>query len=153
MRSHDCIEIKRLFGKSSKKGEKEVHTRLHFSDCFLLNKDALPQVFENKFENTIDRVKGTAGNPRQTERVPAGAIFQAEFVINVFTGFDNEGHTLPTEQMLTDLFLEGLRLVEKDYIGGSGSRGYGQVRFGKLKRTDYTAEDKWKGTEQNDLTL
>lgn len=153
--------VKRLFGYAA--GNKSAQpSRLIVRDAMLTDESKkmlkespnLDMPFtENKFENTIDRVKGTAGNPRQIERVPAGAIFQAEFVINVFTGFDNEGHALPTEQMLTDLFLEGLRLVEKDYIGGSGSRGYGQVKFGKLKRTDYTAENKWKGTEQTDLTL
>ena len=108
---------------------------------------------ENKFENTIDRVKGTAGNPRQIERVPAGAIFNAEFIINIFNGSDAEGKSMPSEQQLTDLFLEGLRLLEKDYIGGSGSRGYGQIKFGRLKRKDYTADSKWEGKEQADLSL
>ena len=39
---------------------------------------------EGKWENVIDRVKGTAENPRQTERIPAGVSFDVEFVINVW---------------------------------------------------------------------
>ena len=81
---------------------------------------------EIKFENTIDRVKGTAENPRQIERVPAGAIFNAEFVLNVFES-DNDG------KEYLDLLKKGINALENDYIGGSGSRGYGQVKFGELK--------------------
>ena len=39
---------------------------------------------EGKWENVIDRVKGTAEHPRQTERIPAGVSFDVEFVINVW---------------------------------------------------------------------
>lgn len=90
---------------------------------------------ENKYENTIERVKGTAEHPRQTERVPAGAVFNVEFVLNVFDG-DNE------EQLLETL-KQGIALLENDYLGGSGSRGYGQVKFGKLERVELSAENEW----------
>ena len=68
--------------------------------------------------------------------MPAGAVFNVEFVINVW---DNE------EDQLLSLFRKGIRLLENDYLGGSGSRGYGQIRFGKFVRTDYTAENQWNG--------
>ncbi len=153
--------VKSLFGYAS--GNKSAQpSRLIVRDAMLTDdskrelkaSDNLDMPFtENKFENTIDRVKGRAGNPRQIERVPAGAVFNAEFIINVFSGTDSEGLPLPTEQQLIDFFLEGLRLIEKDYIGGSGSRGYGQIEFGDLERTDYTAENKWGGECQEKLKL
>ena len=31
------------------------------------------------------------------------------------------------------VIFDGLKLLELDYLGGSGSRGYGKVRFEKLK--------------------
>ena len=90
---------------------------------------------ENKFENTIDRVKGIAQHPRQTERVPAGAEFCAEFIINIWDD-DNE-------QEMIALFKKGIRLLENDYLGGSGSRGYGQIKFGEMKKTELSDANNW----------
>jgi CRISPR-associated protein Csm3 len=90
---------------------------------------------ENKYENTIDRVKGTAKNPRQTERVPAGAVFSAEFVINVWDDDDANA------QM--ELLKKGIRALECDYLGGSGSRGYGQIKFGELHISELSADSNW----------
>jgi CRISPR-associated protein Csm3 len=89
---------------------------------------------ENKFENTIDRVKGTAGNPRQIERVPAGVEFGAEFVINVYGGSEEE-------QVLLNTFKDGIAMITNDYIGGSGSRGYGQIVFKNWKATQFEGPD------------
>lgn len=75
---------------------------------------------EVKTEVVIDRITSRA-MPRQIERVPAGAIFNFELILNVFEG-ENE------DQLLTDTF-DAVKLVENDYIGGSGSRGSGQVTF------------------------
>ena len=77
---------------------------------------------EIKFENTIDRIKGKADHPRQTERIPAGVNFDVEFVINVWDN-DADGETS------LKLLKKGIKALENDYLGGSGSRGYGQVRF------------------------
>ncbi len=79
---------------------------------------------EGKWENVIDRVKGTAEHPRQTERIPAGVSFDAEFIINVWNS-DNE-------KELIDLLEKGIRALENDYLGGNGSRGYGQIKFSPL---------------------
>ena len=89
---------------------------------------------ENKYENTIDRVTAKA-NPRNMERVPAGAEFNAEFVINVWDDDD--------EQELMALFEKGIRLLENDYLGGSGSRGYGQIKFGEMKKTELSDANNW----------
>ena len=106
------------------------------SKKMLLDCDNLDMPYtENKFENVIDRVKGIAQHPRQTERVPAGAEFNAEFIINVWDDDD--------EQELMALFEKGIRLLENDYLGGSGSRGYGQIKFGELKRTELSDANNW----------
>lgn len=91
---------------------------------------------ENKYENTIDRVKGKAEHPRQSERVPAGAEFEVEMVINVW---DND-----SADELKQLLKQGIALIENDYLGGSGSRGYGQVKFGELIFVELSADNNWK---------
>ena len=90
---------------------------------------------ESKWENVIDRVKGVAEHPRQTERVPAGAQFNAEFIINVW---DDD-----KEEDLLALFEKGIRLLENDYLGGSGSRGYGQIKFGEFVKTEISDDNNW----------
>ena len=106
------------------------------SKKMLLDCDNLDMPYtENKFENVIDRVKGIAQHPRQTERVPAGAVFNAEFIINVW---DDD-----KEEELMALFEKGIRLLENDYLGGSGSRGYGQIKFGEMKKTEFSDANNW----------
>jgi CRISPR-associated protein Csm3 len=75
---------------------------------------------ESKTEVNIDRVTAKA-NPRTFERVPAGAQFKVNFVINIFNNDD--------EERLVKTFEEAITLLENDYLGGHGSRGYGQVEF------------------------
>ena len=100
--------------------------------------DTLDMPFtENKYENTIDRVKGVAQHPRQQERVPAGAEFDIEMIINVW---DEDTQKDALLQMVKD----AIRLIENDYLGGSGSRGYGQVKFGELVITELSAANNWK---------
>ena len=106
------------------------------SKKMLLGCDNLDMPYtENKFENVIDRVKGIAQHPRQTERVPAGAEFCAEFIINIWDD-DNE-------QEMMALFEKGIRLLENDYLGGSGSRGYGQIKFGERKPIELSDANNW----------
>ncbi|MCL1890716.1 MAG: type III-A CRISPR-associated RAMP protein Csm3 [Coriobacteriia bacterium] len=132
---NDCPEIKRLFGSSSDTSNAECTgiqmSRLQFSDCFLENKKDLPQIFENKFENTIDRLSSVA-NPRQIERVVRGAEFGLEIIYNV------EDH----EQLEEDFENIGtaMNLLENDYLGGGGTRGNGRVLFKDLKAEPVTGD-------------
>jgi CRISPR-associated protein Csm3 len=124
----DCPEIKRLFGSSLKDSNSDgtgiQMSRLQFADCFLVAGKKLPQVFENKFENTIDRLTSVA-NPRQIERVVRGAEFDMEIIYNVES----------PEQIDEDFanVQTAFDLLRNDYLGGGGTRGNGRVEFRALK--------------------
>lgn len=124
---NDCFEIKRLFGSSvddsNASGLGMQMSRLQFRDCFLANKDELPQIFENKFENTIDRLTAVA-NPRQIERVIRGAEFGFEVIYNV------EEPSEVAEDFAN--IAKAINLLENDYLGGGGTRGNGRVAFKDL---------------------
>lgn len=96
-----------------------------FTPAFRAQIQALPpergSYLEVKAENAIDRESGIAASPRFIERVPAGAEFTLDITLQIMEGDD--------EAALTAYVAEGLALVEQAYLGGSGSRGYGQVKF------------------------
>lgn len=136
-------EIDNLFGAASD-AKNPSPSKIIVRDAMLQNESANAMrnndnmdmfYTEGKWENEIQRVKGTAKSPRQTERVPAGAIFDVEFILNIWDD-DNE------EEMIA-LFQKGINALENDYLGGSGSRGYGQIKFGELKRVELSEANKW----------
>jgi len=90
----------------------ETAKNLERSDTDLLYTDV-------KTEVVIDRLTSQA-TPRQIERVPAGSRFEFEMVFNVFVNGDKE--------LLKRVF-QSMALLEDDYLGGQGSRGYGRVKF------------------------
>lgn len=102
-------------------------TRLAFWDCPLTRdwveamNDRNLLLTETKMENMIDRIRGVAEHPRNTERVPAGATFDFRLTLRVHDDED-----------LTRMVFEGLGLLQLTGLGGSGSRGYGKVRFKTL---------------------
>ena len=121
--------ISRLFGNSSDKNYKVG--RLIFRDAFLTNKDDLDSrdvksYTEVKFENTIDRITAEA-NPRQIERAIRDSVFGFELIYEV----TDKSRAQVEEDF--KVILDGLKLLELDYLGGSGSRGYGKVVFEDLK--------------------
>ena len=75
---------------------------------------------EVKFENSITRLTATA-IPRQIERVPAGTDFAFKLVYNI----ENEAEI--EEDFAT--LAAALMMLQMDYLGGHGSRGYGRVAF------------------------
>ncbi len=121
--------ILRLFG-SSNFGDNKIHqSRLLFSDMFLENEKELKEigidsVTEVKFENNINRITAIA-TPRQIERTIRGTQFGLDIIYNI----DKE------EELEEDfeIIKEGLLLLEYDYIGGSGSRGYGKIKISDIK--------------------
>ena len=123
-----AINLLKIFGDV--KNEFGI-TRVSFSDCFI-NKDSQNlKLSEAKYENVIDRQKGTASNPRQIERVPAGVKFDFSLKLKIF---DEQNHPFDDdEKELKDMIDKGIKLLENDYLGGSGSRGYGRVKFIDLR--------------------
>lgn len=112
-------------------------SRLSFWDCSLASDwmkemdDKHLLLTETKMENSIDRIKGTAENPRNTERVPATAKFDFNLTIRIHDSED-----------LLDTVLQGLKLLELTGLGGSGSRGYGKIKFTDLILDDQSVQDK-----------
>ncbi len=100
---------------------------------------------EEKMEVSIDRIKGRAkdGGLRRTERVPAGARFELELVYKVFdTG---EGGRIDRDGL--NRVLEGLKLLQDDALGGSGSRGYGRVQVTHLMVDDRSIQESFDAIE------
>jgi|HigsolmetaAR204D_1030405.scaffolds.fasta_scaffold00309_24 CRISPR-associated protein Csm3 len=150
-------EICVIFGKGKKdktKGKEEINeagpTRLYVRDAYLT--EATKNMMENKegifsnleltyteikWENTIDRVQSKAEHPRQQERVPAGSKFEFNMVYNLLKKDD---------VAMFKHVIEAMNLLEDDYLGGNGSRGYGRVKFDKLEIVCRTVADYEAGT-------
>ena len=113
-------------------------TRLIVRDTFLTREsiDALDKAdtdtdfTEIKTEVAIDRIT-SAATPRQQERVPAGTIFGPfQIVHSLYTlDEDDRDNQLQAELQFFQTVLTGMELLEDDYLGGSGSRGSGQIAF------------------------
>lgn len=125
--SDDPEIVLRIFGCSE--DGKRKPCRLQFSDMILVNKEELEkkEVYsptEVKFENTINRLTAIA-NPRQIERVIRGTRFDLNLL-----------YTVEKEDEIKEDFeaiAQGFKLLQYDYLGGHGSRGYGKVKFSDLK--------------------
>ena len=129
----ECAKILKLFGSSGADKQEDEDLvaeigpgRVSFADCPLdlewkkmADEEHLP-LTEVKSENAINRIKGTAENPRFTERVPADTVFRFRVTMK---------HLGEGELDLKTFLLEGLKLLTLDALGGSGSRGYGRIEF------------------------
>jgi CRISPR-associated protein Csm3 len=129
----DFKDFNKLPDEEKKEIEELSLTRLSFYDLTLTpkSKEVLKErigslMTEEKTEVKINRITGTAfgGALSSKERVPAGTRFDFKLCLKVFEG-DNE------EELLR-LVKQGLKLLELDSLGGSGSRGYGKVKLEKL---------------------
>lgn len=125
--------ICRIFGVAKGEGSPFGPSRLIVRDAQLVSNGSTDKTkTERKWENVINRIKGSAEHPRQMERVPAGSVFEFEMDYRVF---DVDGDKGNTDLELFAHVLRGLRLIELDTLGGSGSRGYGKVSFGTVDIT------------------
>ena len=132
--SSDC-EICRVFGSANTKSEGAKDrgpTRLIVRDA-TLSEDCKKKfqdgkAIEEKAENSLNRITAEA-NPRPIERVVPGVEFDFEIAYRVIDTGDN-GAT--DEKYFKEVVLEGLKLLQNDYLGGGGSRGNGQIEFKDL---------------------
>jgi len=129
-------------------------TRFYVFDAYPTS-EALKQFVEGtdsefteiKWENTIDRLT-SAATPRQMERVPAGFTFS--FKMRYFVYNDREFKSDPVKSIIyrlpclaknkepsvyypIELVFQGMKLVEESGLGGSVTRGYGDIKFKNLK--------------------
>jgi CRISPR-associated protein Csm3 len=142
----DC-EICRVFGRTPEKLESReaggaqdnmiYTTRLKIDDAYPTEetigrwRSFSPEGVEVKWENVLDRLTSRA-NPRAVERVPRGSEFKITMSYKIFDQKDVDN---------VAVIFQSLKLVEDDYLGGYGSRGYGRVRFKnitmRLKKREY----------------
>ncbi len=142
------FNLLRLFGVSGSEGEEVKKlglgtTRLSFYDLKLtkesrkeLKEKVGALMTEEKTEVRVNRITGTGEHPRHTERVPAGAKFNFRLIVKLFEGDD--------EEKMLEMVKKGLKLLELDSLGGSGSRGYGKVRFKLPLKVKYHMANKEK---------
>lgn len=140
----DSEELLNLFGSSEKskksnngnKDIKIVQGRLQFKDAQLSNMPELKErlldtAVEVKFENVIDRLTAEA-NPRQIERVIREAKFKFEIMYDAWFEFKNDTESMRRIEDDFKIIGEGMQLLQLDYLGGNGTRGYGKIKFGGL---------------------
>ena len=145
--------ICKAFGSSQSDDSNYNHrSRLIFRDLYLTeeSKKKLEELdtdypyTEIKQETAIDRITGKAksGSFRETERVPAGTHFEGSLVVQVFSDDDKTDSEL-SEGELLKMLKDGVNLLNRDYLGGSGSRGYGHVNveLKKVKVLEVKVED------------
>jgi len=139
--------IPTIFGIGAREGKGKFNrTRLVVRDAYPtettveeweLNEDLIHGT-EVKGENTINRIT-SAANPRFIERIPAESEFDIEMILSVYS-VDEESNMLET-------IFEGLKLLEDNYLGGMGTRGYGKVEFTDIEIKEKKAEDYEEGKE------
>lgn len=130
----DCLQLIRIFG-SAKKGHIK-RSRIQIADMVMVNteelrKQGIQTTTEIKFENSINRATAIA-NPRQIERVIRGSLFELDIMYEVEK----------PDELLEDMEVigEGMKLLQYDYLGGSGSRGYGKIKFEDVQAENVIGE-------------
>jgi len=159
VRHHECgnatCHVCRLFGFIREKDrniDNNSPARLYVRDAHLTSesREKLEQIdtgyflSEVKFENTLDRIT-SAANPRQIERVPRGSEFHFQMVYNLW----DQDHRKEIDEDIQSVLI-ALQLLQDDYIGGHGSRGYGQIVFRDLSLS-YKDFDAYKESRPEQL--
>jgi CRISPR-associated protein Csm3 len=135
----DTCPVCTIFGPHKNTKHELGPTRIIVRDAFLSEKSRKDwetarsegkDFTETKTETSIDRRTGMAarGSLRTQERLNAGTEFQLNISLRIFEQ-DNEAK-------MTEIIKEGINLINKDYLGGSGTRGYGWVEIKNLEVTD-----------------
>jgi len=112
---------------------------VYLRDAHLTMGQDKTNICEIKYENKIDRVRGIAeGGLRQIERVVAGTRFDFEVVYCIEESYKKD---------LADLEA-CFKFLEDEYLGASGSRGYGKVKF-HFKEIAFRSLDYYKASSAN----
>lgn len=157
---HSCsnddgaCKVCRIFGNTAK-NKKYGPTRLIVSDCNLLLTERDKEKFdkkelvylEDKVENRINRLTGAAIDPRHMERVPAGMVFDFGLTYKVFNIDPEDNEATNKDENNWQEVLNALYYLQEDALGGSGSRGYGKIKFEGLKLNNSNVELQWDGTK------
>lgn len=133
-----------VFGGTAGGNGRKGPTRITVKDIFL-SEDSEKEVkrmkertgtdTELKTENSINRLDSSA-NPRNLERVPRNLVFDLKINFKVLN--------IDKKDEIKKIIKEGLKLVEIEGLGGSVSRGSGQIKFENLK-----IENLFDGQEEN----
>ncbi len=130
----DC-PVCRSFGTPAEDERKIGPTRLIVRDAWpttktredlnnLQKEKGLPKA-EWKMENVINRITSEA-TPREIERIPKDSEFEFELVYGIYD-VDGENNNKDIEHL--KYVFEAMRLLEDSALGGSGSRGSGQIKI------------------------
>ena len=151
--SCDNLLLNVFGGTAGGKGRKGP-TRITVKDIFLTEdskkevkkmKEKIGTDTEFKSENNITRLDSSA-KPRNLERVPRNLVFDMEINFKVLN--------LDKKEEIKEMILKSLKLVEIEGLGGSVSRGSGQVKFENLKIENLFDEKKeTKDLNLNDIEL
>lgn len=132
---HQCTEVDcplcTTFGSGADDTTKRGPTRLIVRDAKPTDKtiimweahEDIVHGTEIKGENWLNRITSHA-TPRFIERVVTGSVFDFEMILSFYREGDDE---------CVRLLLTGMHLIQENYLGGSGTRGYGKIRFKNLK--------------------
>ncbi|ALT68967.1 type III-A CRISPR-associated RAMP protein Csm3 [Methanobrevibacter millerae] len=151
----DCDAVK-LFG-TTPENIKDESSRINFKTRLLVrdahptddtiemwkDNDQLLKGVELKWENTINRITSKAV-PRNIERVPKGSEFNFEIIISVYD--EDEDVNRIIKKLLLSMYL-----LQNDYLGGSGSRGSGQISFNHIYITERDRSFYLTGEEKDPL--
>ena len=132
---NDTLSVK-IFGNAPDQSndgfKKQFPTRIIVRDAFpdeptsefwSSRGDVIVKGAELKYENVINRINSSA-TPRNIERVPKDSVFDFEIIFSVYEGDEKEN--------FLNVFV-AMALLEDNYLGGSGSRGSGQVKFDDIE--------------------
>lgn len=155
-----ALVVARLFGAASDDPDVRITagpSRLIVRDSFLTDESktklelALGKTLytEVKTENALDRVTSEA-NPRPIERVPRGSAFGFSLILDIY---ETPGADLPPDHNLAKDLLAAMRLLEQSTLGGSGSRGHGQISFEKIKLTWRSLDHYRQGSPEQVVNL
>lgn len=107
---------------------------------------------ELKYENSLNRITSEA-KPRNIERVPVNSKFKLEIVLSIY----DETYTTKSDYESLKPLFKPMKLLQDDYLGGSGTRGFGKIEFENItikeRGLEYYTENTDETVIVEDMTL